>query len=1017
MEKTKNPEKLKVSDIEILTEDERKKILYVFNDTRTAYPRNKTIHQLFEEQVECTPNNIAVNFKETIITYRELNQRANQLAKVLREKGVSEESIVAIMVPRSIESIIGILAILKAGGAYLPIDPEYPNERKLYMLEDSGAKILLTLSHLKPITGILLPHTLYLEDITLYQGDCTNTPQINGAENLAYVMYTSGSTGKPKGTMVEHRNVVRLVKNTNYIDFKKEDRILQTGAIVFDACTFEIWGALLNGLSLYLVDENTILDARKLKEALKEYKITILWLTSPLFNQLSEKNPEMFSSLRVLLVGGDTLSPKHINNVMEQCPRLTVINGYGPTENTTFSTCFIIDGKAEGNIPIGKPISNSTAYIVDKYNQLNPIGIFGELWVGGDGVARGYLKRKELTDEKFIDSPFVQGERIYKTGDLARWLPNGNIEFSGRMDNQVKIRGFRIELGEVEAQLMKHKDIKEVVIIAKTDRNNSKYLCAYFVSDRNLTIPELKEHILTQLPEYMVPSYFIRLERMPLTQNGKIDRKQLPAPDISILNSGAKYIPPRNDKEEILAKIWGSVLGIDKLGIEDNFFTLGGDSLKAAEVIAIASNNNIDIAVSDIFRYMTILDMMDAMEDNMQSKEAFDQFAAVQERYNLKDYQCNIDSKGEDTLLTGKIEEYSHSKKLKIVTQRNITTYLHRSLPLCVVLAYDKYLPWYYSNFIQIFSFTDESGYVELNYLEPRDCCSEIVDMVCLGYNLLKKEECIIDFIIEKINMGYYLIMNVDEYYLPNKGDYRKNHFVHPSLIYGYDNDIEQLLGIGFDKERLFSEITFDYSQFSEAYEKGKIHYKNYAPWCGWSAIQLMRPKSFEEEYPFSIDRFLKELKNYLFSIGDSIRMYSFEYNKKQVEFGFKVYDVIIRNLENLLQGKLTIDYRALHLLSEHKKCMYDRLNYVISKNKLTGRVIKLHMEYLKVVELSNDIRLKYLAQSFTRFDSSKLSQEQESMIKNVIEMVEELKNVEYSLLLEIYEQLKLDLKIDHCIV
>lgn len=1013
MIKTKNPKNLEVIDIEILKEDERKKILYVFNNTQTAYPRDKKIHQLFEEQVEATPNNIAVKFGEKLFTYSELNKRANQLAKVLSEKGVGEESIVAIMVPRSIESIIGILAILKAGGAYLPIDPGYPDERKLYMLEDSGAKILLTLSHLKPITGILLPDTLYLEDITLYQGDGTNIPHINRAENLAYVMYTSGSTGKPKGTMVEHRNVVRLVKNTNYIDFKKEDRILQTGAIVFDACTFEIWGALLNGLSLYLVDENTILDAKKLREALKEYKITILWLTSPLFNQLSEKNPEMFSELRVLLVGGDTLSPKHINNVMEQCPRLKVINGYGPTENTTFSTCFVIDEKPEGNIPIGRPISNSTAYIVDKYNQLLPIGVFGELWVGGDGVGRGYLKRKELTDEKFIDSPFVQGERIYKTGDLARWLPDGNIEFTGRIDNQVKIRGFRIELGEVEAQLMKHKDIKEVVVIAKTDRNNSKYLCAYLVSTRNLTMPELKEHILIQLPDYMVPSYFIRLDRMPLTQNGKIDKEQLPAPDISALNSGVEYIPPRNDKEEILAKIWGSVLGIDKLGIRDNFFTLGGDSLKAVEVIARASNNNINITVSDIFRHMTILDMMDAMGNNLQSEEAFDQFAAVQEMYNLKDYQCNLDSKGEDSLLTGKREEYSQSKELKVVIQRDITTYLHRSLPLCVVLAYDKYLPWYYSNFIQIFSFTDESGYVELNYLEPRDCCSEIVDMVCLGYHLLKREENIIDFIIEKINMGYYLIINVDEYYLPNKGDYKKNHFVHPSLIYGYDNKIEQLLGIGFDKGRLFSEITFDYSQFSEAYEEGKIHYKNYAPWCGWSAIQLMRPKSFEEEFPFSIDRFLKELKNYLFSIGDSIRMYSFEYNEKQVEFGFQVYDVLIRNLENLLQGKLTIDYRALHLLSEHKKCMYDRLGYVISKNKLSGRVTKLHTEYMKVVELSNEMRLKYLAQSFTRFDSGKLSQEQESMIKHVIKMVVELKNVEYTLLLEIYEQLKLDLNID----
>ncbi|HEX3029117.1 MAG TPA: amino acid adenylation domain-containing protein [Clostridia bacterium] len=1000
---------IKICEIDILSEEEKNKLLFDFNNTKTEYPRDKTIHQLFEEQAGKTPLQLAVVSENTKLTYEELNLRANKLASILKEKGVESESIVAIMAQRSVECIIGMLAILKAGGAYLPIDPAYPDERKCYMLEDSGAKVLLTMSDLDPINGMKVPEIIFLDSHSHYwtegkEASCTSTP-----DHLAYIMYTSGSTGKPKGTMVEHRNVVRLVKNTNYIQFSKDDRILQTGAIVFDACTFEIWGALLNGLSLYLTDGNNILDARKLQKVLVENKITILWLTSPLFNQLSDKCPEMFSGLKYLLVGGDTLSPRHINNVMEKCPKLKIINGYGPTENTTFSTCFPINRIYEENIPIGKPISNSTAYIVDKYNHLQPVGVFGELWVGGDGVGRGYLNRKDMTSEKFIDNPFIKGDRIYKTGDLARWLPDGNIDFLGRADNQVKIRGFRIELGEIENQLMKHDSIKEAVVIDKTNQNNGKFLCAYFVSDNELTVTQLKEHMLNELPSYMVPSYFTRLEKMPLTPNGKIDRKKLPEPDTSSINTGVEFVPPRNKEEEALAQIWCEVLGLSKVSIEDNFFNLGGDSIKAVEVTARAAEAGTNISTSDIFRCTTIKGIMDSTKTSESKESTFDQFAAVQQKYNLKDYQVQVENKGEDTALTGEIGEYPAAKELKVVIQKEITTYLHRSLPLCAILAYDKYLPWYYNNFIQIFSFTDSSGYVELNYLEPRDCFIEIADVVCLGYHLLKKEKSIIDFIIEKLNMGYYLVMNVDEFYLPNKWDYRKNHFVHSSLIYGYDNGTKQLKAVGFNQERLFTGITFSYGEFIDAYENGKIHYKNYAPWCAWSAVQLIKPKSFDGEFPFSTIGFIKELQDYLLSGSDLRRLYSFEYQPVQVEFGFKVYDVLLRNLQNLLDGKLTIDYRAIHLLSEHKKCLYDRLGYVISKNQLTGKSVELQEQYLEIVEQWNDIRLQYLAQSYSEFDAQRLTKEQKSMLHNVIEKVNDVKEKEYEVLQKVIEQLNLN--------
>ncbi len=1001
-------DEVKVYEIDLLTEKEKNMIIGTFNHTITEYPRNKTIHQLFEEQVNKTPNQIAVVFGHTKLTYKELNLRANWLASILKERGAGSESIVAIMVQRSIESIVGMLAILKAGGAYLPIDPGYPDERKCYMLQDSGARVLLTTSDLDPVFGVQVPETVFLDKHSPCQAEdieagCTGAPN-----HLAYIMYTSGSTGKPKGTMVEHRNVVRLVKNTNYIQFTQEDRILQTGAIVFDACTFEIWGALLNGLSLYLAEEHVILDAKKLQNVLLENKITILWLTSPLFNQLSDKSPEMFAGLKFLLVGGDTLSPRHINHVMEKCPNLKIINGYGPTENTTFSTCFPIDRIYEESIPIGKPISNSTAYIVDRYHHLQPVGVYGELWVGGDGVGRGYLNREDLTSEKFIDNPFVKGDRIYKTGDLARWLPDGNIDFLGRVDNQVKIRGYRIELGEIENRLMKYEHISEAIVMDMTDKNKGKYLCAYLVSDRELTVAKLKEHILKELPGYMVPSYFIRLDKMPLTPNGKINKKKLPEPDTSSINTGAEFIPPRNEQEDSLAEIWCDVLGLNKVGIEDNFFNLGGDSIKAVEVVARAAEIGMNLSISDIFRYTTIKEMMDTWKTGGQ-QETFDQFAAVQEKYNLKDYQVQVDCKGVDMALTGGIEEYPVSKELKVVMQRDITTYLHRSLPLCAILACDKYLPWYFNNFIQVFSFTDSNGYVELNYLEPRDCFIEIADVVCLGYHLLKNEKSILEFIIEKLNMGYYLVMNVDEFYLPNKWDYQKNHFVHSSLIYGYDNTTKQIKAIGFNQERLFTGLTFDYSEFTDAYENGKIHYKNYAPWCDWSAVQLIRPKSFDGEFPFSTTRFINELEDYLLSRSDLRRLYSFEYQPEQVEYGFKAYDVLIGNLHRLLEGKLTIDYRALHLLSEHKKCLYDRLGYVISKYQLSGKITGLHKQYMGIVERWNDIRLEYLAQSFAEFDAKRLSQEQKSMLHSVINKINEVKKTEYEILQKVVKQLKLN--------
>ncbi|MCK4257940.1 MAG: amino acid adenylation domain-containing protein [Halanaerobiales bacterium] len=598
-----NPQ-VKLSELTLLSDEERQEILVDFNNTKGEYPQNKAIHQLFEEQVAQTPENTAVVFENQQLTYQELNIRANHLAKALREKGVMQDSIIGIVTKRSLDMIVGILGILKAGGAYLPIDPKHPQERITFMLEDCESRLLLTDGSLKEVDGFA-GEIIDLNKGAFYGNEAEEVENINSSTDLAYIMYTSGSTGRPKGVMVEHKNVIRLVKNTNYVELKPGDRILQTGALVFDACTFEIWGALLNGLELYLIDENVILDAEKLDETLKKYQITTLWLTSPLFNQLSVQKPEMFETVRNLLVGGDILSPKHINTVRNCSSNTKIINGYGPTENTTFSICNSIDIEYEDNIPIGRPISNSTAYIIDRHNKLCPIGVSGELCVSGDGVARGYLNNSELTAEKFVLNPFEIGMRMYKTGDLARWLPDGNVEFVGRIDQQVKIRGFRIDPGEIESQLLGLESVKEAVVLAKQSENHGKYLIAYVVVDGELVVGELRECLSKNLPSHMIPSYFVQLNSIPLTKNGKVDKKALPEPDGNIV-SGEKFVAPRDYIEEKLAAVWEDVLGIDTVGINDNFFNLGGDSIKAIQIASRLNKYGLKMEIKDLFQYHSI---------------------------------------------------------------------------------------------------------------------------------------------------------------------------------------------------------------------------------------------------------------------------------------------------------------------------------------------------------------------------------------------------------------------------
>ncbi|SFB46080.1 non-ribosomal peptide synthetase, partial [Clostridium frigidicarnis] len=641
-----NDVNIKIKDIDICDESEKRTIVYEFNNTKAEYPKNKTIQELFEEQVEKTSNNIAVAFKEEKLTYRELNEKANSLARVLRDKGVKGDSIIGIMVEKSLEMIIGIMGILKSGGAYLPIDPSYPKERIEYILKDSESKILLsknTLVDAIEFDGQIIDPF----NKGLFNEDSSNLEKINNSNNLAYVIYTSGTTGKPKGVMCEHKNVVRLVKNANYIEFKEDDRILQTGSMVFDASTFEVWGVLLNGLGLYLTKNETIILPELLEEFVTRNNITILWLTSELFNQIAEENINVFKNLRYLLTGGDILSSKYISLVRRQFTNLKIVNGYGPTENTTFSTTYLIEKEYSSNIPIGKPIANSTAYILNRNYKLNAIGIYGELFVGGDGVARGYLNRPELTAEKFIDNPFEPGTKMYKTGDLARWLPDGNIEFLGRTDNQVKIRGFRIELGEIENGLLQHENIKEAAVLVKENKDNEKYICAYVVRENSLEELDLKGYLRETLPEYMVPAYFVQLEKMPLTANGKLDRKALSQSSFDVALK--EYEAPRNEVEDTLTKIWSEVLGINKIGINDNFFEIGGHSLKAMTIISkIHKETNKEIPLKELFKSPTIKGLSKFIEsaretvysniEKIEEKECYEASSAQKRMYIIQEF-------------------------------------------------------------------------------------------------------------------------------------------------------------------------------------------------------------------------------------------------------------------------------------------------------------------------------------------------------------------------------------------
>jgi amino acid adenylation domain-containing protein/thioester reductase-like protein len=598
----------KLYELELFSADEKTFLIDSVNQTQVDYPFDKTIHQLFEEQVSKTPQKTALVFGHESLTYEDLNRWANRYARLLRDRGIGQDTIVGLMADRSLEMIIGLLAILKAGGAYLPLDPSHPAERINYTLQDSGAKLVLTQSHLLPL--IKDYDCVVLKDTPELPQEDTNLDNINTSSDLAYVLYTSGSTGKPKGVMVEHRSVANFVTAMEKeIDLSGKN-FLSVTTICFDIFVFETILPLTKGLTVVIANEEQQLVPWKLKELIENQKVNIIQTTPSRMMMLT--SDENFSrglqNVTDIILGGEPL-PYHLVQQLKMHTSARIFNGYGPTEATVYST--FKDVTEDIEITIGHPVANHQAYVLDKRLNLVPLGFMGELYIGGAGVARGYLNRPDLTRERFIPNPFRTGETMYRTGDMVKWDKDGNIHFAGRQDFQVKIRGYRIELGEIEQVLRDHEQVSEAVVVVKEDEPGNQYLCAYLLADPNLTVSSLRKYLTDLLPEYMIPSALVFLQEMPINPSGKICRKTLTEMADTPVTSSAVYCGPRNEVDKILVREWSSTLKINQVGIDDNFFELGGDSLKIVRMLVSLLPYNWEITARDFYRYQTIRALSD----------------------------------------------------------------------------------------------------------------------------------------------------------------------------------------------------------------------------------------------------------------------------------------------------------------------------------------------------------------------------------------------------------------------
>ncbi len=650
----------------ILLPKEERESIERFNLTKALFPKDKLLFELFEEQAEKTPHNIALVHEEKELTYSEFNKKANQMANYLRKRGAGKDSIIGIMAERSIELIVGIFAILKAGGAYLPIDPGLPRERICFMLNDSKAKILLTQKRFMGKADFS-GEIINMEDEFYYTGDPVNLPKISKPDDLAYIIFTSGSTGNPKGVMIEHNSAVNILTalQSRYPLMETDSYLFKT-TYTFDVSVAEIFGWFFSGGKLVILKKDREKDPRAILKEIERTGVTHINFVPSMFNvfldSIDKGDIKILNALKYIFVAGEAIPASTVRKFYGLTKKARLENIYGPTESTIYATAYPLDQlKDEISVPIGKPLENLKAYIMGPFHNLQPIGAPGELCLAGQGLARGYLNRPELTEEKFPKALWESSERIYKTGDLAVYRPDANIAYLGRMDSQVKIRGFRVELGEIEAKLLGIKSISEAVVITKEESDGSKYLCAYIATDRETDISEIKNILSKSLPNYMIPPYIIRMDKLPLTRSGKIDRKSLPKPKDE-KSAVTVLINPSNEVEGKILSIWREILGKRDFGIKDNFFDIGGTSLQIIRVQSkLKKMLGKEVPIVDLFEYPSISllakHLLNEKEESVTLKEKSDD--------ENKELSTNVLNKSNDIAVIGMAGRFPGAKGIK----------------------------------------------------------------------------------------------------------------------------------------------------------------------------------------------------------------------------------------------------------------------------------------------------------------------------------------------------------------
>lgn len=694
---------IKMDSIEVITQQEKNRLLQKENSIQRQYPPDMTLENYFEQIADKYPVNTAVVFNGNKVNYKELNERSNKLAWELKNRGIKEGDCVGLLLERSIEVYSSIIAILKAGGVYVPINEEYPDSRIEYMLKDCNAKLIITHSSLTHRICSTID-VLEIDKAELNSNSIENPVNNRTISHYCYIIYTSGSTGQSKGTLVQHQNVLRVVKDTNYIDIKDEDCLLQLSNYAFDGSVFDIFGALLNGAKLVAVTKEEVLSAEKIAEIIRQENITISFMTTALFNVIVDVNLDSLSAMKKILFGGERVSLAHVKRAFAKLGPGKLMHVYGPTETAVYATWYSIDSikPEQTTIPIGTALTNTRLYILDEKKQILPLGAVGELYIGGTSVSAGYLNLEEMTKERFLENPWISREKIYRTGDLVKYNYEGEIEFIDRIDSQVKIRGFRIELGEIENEFLKYEQINEATVTAIKDENgNAVGICAYYVSKEHVNEEDLRDNLCKTLPPYMLPGYFIQLDKMPLTANKKIDKGALPKPK---QETKLNYIPPNTEYEKAIAKVWEEVLGQSKISINDNFFDLGGHSLNAMNIVSMINKNlNTNLTIKEFFERSSLTELAMYLENSNELKQEALKKAENKQYYMLsspqkrmfaiwqKDKQSTVYNMPSAFLVEGSIDVVLLEKVINEIIKRHSA--LHTIFPVIDGKVYQKLLP------------------------------------------------------------------------------------------------------------------------------------------------------------------------------------------------------------------------------------------------------------------------------------------------------------------------------------